>query len=54
MNVAGLRRYEARSGKIVSVRRHKRLDTLVNYGHEVEQGDDPAEAYVSDSNGGGP
>ena len=33
--------------KIMAVTRHKSLDTLVAYAHEVERGDDPAEACVS-------
>lgn len=33
--------------KIMSVTRHKSLDTLLNYAHELDREADPAEAYVS-------
>jgi len=32
--------------RIMSVTRHKSLDTLINYAHEVERDADPAEAYI--------
>ncbi len=35
----------------MTVTRHKSLDTILTYAHEVDRDDDPAEAYVDYSNG---
>jgi len=37
--------------KVVKVTRHKSLDTLLPYAHEVDRDSDPAEAYVDYGNG---
>ena len=37
--------------KIMSVTRHRSLDTLVGYAHTVEREKDPAEGYVRYGNG---
>jgi len=37
--------------KIMTVTRHKSLDTLLACAHEVDRDDDPAEAYVDYDNG---
>lgn len=39
--------------KIMAVTRHRSLDTLLAYAHEVDRDDDPAEAYVDYGNGDG-
>ena len=33
--------------KIMTVTRHRSLDVLINYAHEIERGEDPAEQYVN-------
>jgi len=37
--------------KIMTVTRHRSLDTLLAYAHEVDPDDDPAEAYVDYGSG---
>ena len=49
--VTNLIRHKVPPTKIMTVTRHKSLDTLIAYAHEVERDDDPAEAYVSYTNG---
>ena len=49
--VTNLIRHKVRPTKIMTVTRHKSVDTLIAYAHEVERGDDPAEAYVSYTKG---
>ena len=39
--------------KIMTVTRHKSLDTLLAYAHEVDRDEDPAEGYVDYGNGEG-
>lgn len=44
--VTNLIRHKVAPTKIMSVTRHKSLDTLLAYAHEVERDADPAEAYI--------
>ena len=37
--------------KIMTVTRHKSLDTILAYAHEVDRDDDPGEGYVDYGNG---
>ena len=45
--VTNLIRHGVPAVKIMTVTRHKSLDVLIHYAHEVERDTDPAEAYVS-------
>ena len=49
--VTNLIRHKVAPTKIMTVTRHKSLDTLLAYAHEVDRDDDPAEAYVDYTNG---
>jgi len=49
--VTNLIRHNVPPTKIMTVTRHRSLDTLLAYAHEVDRDDDPAEAYVNYSNG---
>ncbi len=49
--VTNLIRHKVPPTKIMTVTRHKSLDTLLAYAHEVDRDDDPAEGYVDYSNG---
>jgi len=49
--VTNLIRHKVAPTKIMAVTRHKSLDTLLAYAHEVDRDDDPAEAYVDYGNG---
>jgi len=49
--VTNLIRHGVAPTKIMTVSRHKSLDTLLAYAHEVDRDDDPAEGYVDYSNG---
>lgn len=51
--VTNLIRHKVPPTKIMAVTRHKSLDTLLAYAHEVDRDEDPAEGYVDYSNGGG-
>jgi len=44
--VTNLIRHKVPPTKIMAVTRHKSLDTLLAYAHEVDRDEDPAEAYV--------
>jgi len=44
--VTNLIRHKVPAVKIMTVTRHKSLDTMLAYAHEVDRDDDPAEAYV--------
>lgn len=52
--VTNLIRHGVAPVKIMTVTRHRSLDTLVHYAHEVARDDDPAEGYVDFGNGQGP
>ena len=45
--VTNLIRHKVPPTKIMTVTRHKSLDTILAYAHEVDRDSDPAEAYVS-------
>lgn len=49
--VTNLIRHKVAPTKIMTVTRHRSLDTLLAYAHEMARDDDPAEAYVDYSNG---
>lgn len=49
--VTNLIRHGVPATKIMTVTRHRSLDTILAYAHEVDRDDDPAEAYVNYSNG---
>jgi len=49
--VTNLIRHGVAPTKIMTVTRHKSLDTLLAYAHEMDRDDDPAEAYVDYTNG---
>jgi site-specific recombinase XerD len=49
--VTNLIRHGVNPTKIMTVTRHKSLDTLLAYAHEVERDSDPAEGYVDYSGG---
>ena len=49
--VTNLIRHKVPPTKIMTVTRHRSLDTLLAYAHEVDRDEDPAEAYVDYSNG---
>ena len=49
--VTNLVRHGVAPTKIMSVTRHRSLDTLVGYAHTVEREKDPAEGYVRYGNG---
>ena len=51
--VTNLIRHKVPPTKIMAVTRHRSLDTLLAYAHEVDRDSDPAEAYVDYTNGGG-
>jgi len=45
--VTNLIRHKVPPTKIMAVTRHRSLDTLLDYAHEVDRAEDPAEAYVN-------
>jgi len=49
--VTNLIRHGVPATKIMTVTRHRSLDTILAYAHEVDRDDDPAEGYVDYSNG---
>lgn len=49
--VTNLIRHKVAPTKIMTVTRHKSLDTLLGYAHEVDRDTDPVEAYVDYSDG---
>ncbi len=49
--VTNLIRHGVPATKIMTVTRHRSLDTILAYAHEVDRDEDPAEAYVDYSNG---
>ena len=49
--VTNLIRHKVPPTKIMTVTRHKSLDTLLAYAHEVDRDDNPAESYVNYRNG---
>ena len=49
--VTNLIRHNVPPTKIMTVTRHKSLDTILAYAHEVDRDSGPAEAYVDYSNG---
>lgn len=51
--VTNLIRHGAAPTAIMAVTRHKSLDTLMNYAHEMARDDNPVEGLVNYSNGGG-
>ena len=50
--VTNLIRHKVPATKIMTVTRHRSLDTLLAYAHEVDRDSDPAERYVDYTNGG--
>jgi site-specific recombinase XerD len=51
--VTNLIRHKVPAVKIMTVTRHKSLDTILTYAHEVDRDSDPAEGYVDYSDGNG-
>ena len=49
--VTNLIRHKVPAVKIMTVTRHKSLDTILAYAHEVDRDSDPAEGYVDYGNG---
>ncbi len=49
--VTNLIRHKVPPTKIMAVTRHRPLDTLLDYAHEVDRAEDPAETYVNYRNG---